>query len=62
MEKPESVVGMNIEAAAKKLIEEWGENAASEAAMKANEMETAGDSESRASWLKVRARFEELQN
>ncbi len=49
MEKPESVVGMNIEAAAKKLIEEWGENAASEAAMKANEMETAGDSESQAS-------------
>lgn len=61
MQNPDSTAGLDIDTTAKKLIEEWGENAAADASIKAINSEEVGDLESKATWLKIKARVEELQ-
>gem|GEM_PF-2617559 len=59
---PDSAKGLDIDKTAADLIAEWGKYAATEAGTKAIYSEEAGDLESKAFWLKVRARVEKLQN
>ncbi len=47
---------------AKLLIEQYGEDAPTRAAMRADELMDAGDMEGRAVWLRVLAAIKELQN
>ncbi len=61
MQNPNSAAGLDIDSTAKKMIEEWGEYAAVEAVVKTNNSAGAGDLESKAVWLKIKARIEALQ-
>ena len=61
MQNPDPAAGLDIDSTAKKMKEKWGEYAAVEAVVKANNSEGAGDLESKAVWLKIKARIEALQ-